>query len=34
MSTKCQKGLYADYHCLRPFNKHKEFNEKILELIN
>lgn len=26
-------GLFSDYHCYRPYKKHKEINEKIFELL-
>jgi hypothetical protein len=30
MHTKIQAGVYSDYHCRRPYSKHKEFNDSIL----
>lgn len=27
------KGIYSDYHCLRPFEKYKEINNKIFNLL-
>ena len=28
-----KNGKYSDYHCYRPYNKYKEINEKIFELL-
>jgi len=31
---KILNGKYSDYHCFRPFEKYKSFNNKILEILN
>ena len=28
-----KNGKYSDYHCYRPYNKYKEINERIFELL-
>lgn len=28
-----KNGVYTDYHCYRPYNKYKEINDKIYELL-
>ena len=27
------EGKYSDYHICRPYSKHKEFNDEIVELL-
>jgi hypothetical protein len=28
---KIQSGIFSDYHCLRPYSKYKEINDKLVE---
>lgn len=30
LEINVRRGLYSDYHCLRPYSNHKEMNDKIL----
>jgi hypothetical protein len=29
-----RKGIYSDYHCLRPYSEHKEMNDFIVECLH
>jgi hypothetical protein len=33
LRTNISNGIYTDYHCMRPFEKYKEINNKVLELL-
>jgi len=33
MKHAIKSGKYSDYHCYRPYDKYKEINEKIFELL-
>ena len=28
-----KNGHYSDYHCYRPYNKYKDINDKIIDLL-
>jgi hypothetical protein len=30
LKSRIQRGLYADYHCMRPYTEHKEINDYIV----
>ena len=32
-SNIIKKGFYSDYHCFRPYNKYKDINDKVVELL-
>lgn len=33
IKNNISNGIYSDYHCMRPFEKYKEINNKIFELL-
>jgi len=32
-SNLIKNGFYSDYHCFRPYNKYKDINDKVVELL-
>jgi len=34
LQIEVASGLYSDYHCLRPYSKYKEINDKIVSFLN